>query len=366
MPRALPLFPVNRRHLDVLSTDIGIMQHAQEARPDPSHGYCTDDVARALLVDLLHQRELGWDAVETSVARNVAFMGEAFEASTGRFRNLRRADGVWLDVPGSEDADARALLALATVIGSAPTGSICSDATALFELAIPTASQVHSLRPLSSVILACEAAVCGGLVDEVMGTYRGAADDLWRSFGDLEADISWPWPGGVVTYENELPTQALLVAGHRLDRPDMIQAGLRVLDWLIEAQTNADGHLSSVGNQGWWPRGGVAARYDQQPISATTLLLAAETAFDKTGAPHYRDAVESAYSWFLGRNDVLTPVAEPANGACNDGIGPAGVSRNQGAESTLMWLIALEHVRGLRARTVRTDRLPRDAFGAMS
>jgi hypothetical protein len=364
--RALPLFPVNRRHLDVLTTDVGIMQHAQEARPDPSHGYCTDDVARALLVDLLHQRELGWEAVETSVARNVTFMGEAFEASTGRFRNLRRADGTWLDVPGSEDADARALRSLAEVIASAPAGSVLADATVLFERALSTASRVHFLRPLAGVILACDAAVRAGLVGDVMDVYRRVASELWRSFGDREVDTAWPWPENVITYENELPAQALLVAGHRLDRPNMIQAGLRVLDWLIEAQTNADGHLSSVGNAGWWPRGGVAARYDQQPISATTLLLAAETAFEETGAPRYEDAVESAYSWFLGRNDAHTPVAEPATGACNDGIGPAGVSRNQGAESTLMWLIALEHVRGLRARTLRTDRMPSDALAAVS
>ena len=94
----------------------------------------------------------------------------------------------------------------------------------------------------------------------------------------------------------------------------MVRAGLRVLDWLIDAQTNADGHLRSVGNAGWWPRGGQAARYDQQAISTTTLLLAAETAFEETGDPRYRDAMESAYGWFLGRNDAHAPVADPAIG----------------------------------------------------
>ena len=82
------------------------MQHARLAQPDPDHGYCTDDVARALLVDLLHQRELGWKAVEASAARNVRFLAEAYDPASGRFRNLRRDDGAWLDAPGSEDADA--------------------------------------------------------------------------------------------------------------------------------------------------------------------------------------------------------------------------------------------------------------------
>jgi hypothetical protein len=366
VPELFPLFPVNRRHLDILTTDIGIMQHAQGARPDPSHGYCTDDVARALLVDLLHQRVLGWQAVATSVARNVTFLREAFEGSTGRFRNLRRWDGAWLDLPGSEDADARALQALGEVIASAPDGTTRDDATVLFERALPTASLVSSLRPWATVVLAGDAAARAGMFELVADVYRRVADELWQSFADCETDADWPWPDTSVSYENELLPQALMVAGRRLDRPWMVEAGLRVLDWLIDAQTNEDGDLQSIGNAGWWPRGGHAARFDQQPISTTTLLLAAETAFEETAEPRYRDAMESAYGWFLGRNDAHAPVADPRSGAGADGIGPAGVSRNQGAESTLMWLVALEHIRDLRARDAQASPKPDDALAAVA
>jgi hypothetical protein len=366
VPELFPLFPVNRRHLDVLTTEIGIMQHAQGARPDPSHGYCTDDVARALLVDLLHQRELGWQAIATSVVRNVTFLAEALKGGTGRFRNLRRWDGDWLDLPGSEDADARALHALAQVMASAPAGSVRGEATALFERALPSASQVGSLRPLATVILACDAAASAGMFDGVADVYQRVANDLWQSFADREADAEWPWPDASVSYENELLPQALIVAGRRLDRPRLVRAGLHVLDWLIGAQTNGDGDLGCVGNAGWWPRGGVAARFDQQPISTTTLLLAAESAYEQTADPRYRDTMESAYGWFLGRNVAFTPVADPASGAGGDGIGPAGVSRNQGAESTLMWLIALEHIRALRARDGWSSARASDALATVA
>jgi hypothetical protein len=125
--------------------------------------------------------------------------------------------------------------------------------------------------------------------------------------------------------------------------------------------------LRTVGNAGWWPRGDHAAHYDQQPISTTTLLLAAEIAFEETADPRYRDAMESAYGWFLGRNDAHTPVADPISGAGADGVGPAGVSRNQGAESTLMWLIALEHIRDLRARDAQaTARRRGGTFAAVA
>lgn len=351
MPERFPLFPVRRDHLDVLTTEIAIMQHAQGARPDPSHGYCTDDVARALMVDLLHQHELGWEAVAQSIARNLTFLVEAFNQSTGRFRNLRRWDGMWLDSHGSEDANARALQALGQVIASAPVGSVRDDAVAVFERALPTASRVDLLRPRAAVVLACAEAARGGLLDEVVDVYERTAAALWQTFDSCGADTSWPWPETVVTYENELPAQALIVAGRRLGRPAMVGTGLRVLDWLIDTQTTADGQLRSVGNAGWWPQGGRPAQFDQQAISTTTLLLAAESALEQTGDARYEEAMESAYGWFLGRNDAHAPVADPASGAGADGIGPAGVSRNQGAESTLMWLLALEHMRGLRAGT---------------
>ena len=342
------LFPVSRKHLEALTTDIGIVQHAQGAEPDFDHGYCTDDVSRALLVDLLHHRELGWEAVEDSAARNVEFLAQAYVESSGRFRNFRSIDGSWLDIIGSEDANARALQALAEVIASAPSGVVRDTAVALFETALPTASLVGSLRPLAAVLLACDAAARAGMTGEVLDTYERVGNDLRGAFERCASSAHWPWPEDTVTYENELPVRALITAGRRMGDAWMESTGLRILDWLIDAQTADDGHLTSVGNAGWWPKGRQRARYDQQPISTTSLLLAADTAYEITGMPRYRLAMEMAYGWFVGRNDAHAPVAEPTTGACHDGIGPAGVNENQGAESTLMWLIAAEQMRALR------------------
>jgi hypothetical protein len=142
----------------------------------------------------------------------------------------------------------------------------------------------------------------------------------------------------------------MITGGTRLGEAEMVRLGCRVLDWLIEAQTASDEHLTTIGNQGWWPRDGVRARFDQQPIEATALLLAAEVAWEATHADRYRRAVEAAYAWFLGRNDLGLAIADPQEGGCRDGLTSVGVNHNQGAESTLMWLTALEHVRGMRGR----------------
>lgn len=360
------LFPVERQHLDVLTTDIGIMQHARGTWPDPDHGYCTDDVARALLVDLLHQRELGWQTVEPSAVRNMAFLAEAFLESSGRFRNFRRFDGPWLEMYGSEDANARALHALGEFIASAPSGSLRDDATTLFERALPMASQVGSLRPQAAVILACDAAARSGMGGNVLETYERVANGLRSAFKASESAPDWPWPDPTVTYENELLPRALIVAGRWMDDASIESTGLRVLDWLIDAQTAADGRLRSIGNAGWWPRNGRPARFDQQPISATSLLLAAGTAYEVTGLPRYRQSMEMAYAWFLGSNDAHSPVAVPLSGACHDGIGQAGVNENQGAESTLMWLIAAESIRALRDGSPAARHEPRALLAATS
>ena len=161
-------------------------------------------------------------------------------------------------------------------------------------------------------------------------------------------DDAWPWPEPILTYENGLPPRALIVAGRWLGSTPMVEAGRRALDWLIDIQTNDAGGFSPIGN-GWWPRGGERSRFDQQPIEATALLLAAEAAFDESGEERYAAAMERCYAWFLGGNDIGLPVADPARGAGFDGLEADRVNQNQGAESTLMWLIALEHIRRARA-----------------
>lgn len=347
MPDLAPLHPVNRAHLDALTDDVGIMQHAVGPDPDPAHGYCTDDVARALQVDLLHQRELGWDAVAPSAWRSMRFLDEAFDRATGRFRNFRRVDGSWLGGIASEDSQGRAMLALGWMIAEAPDPAMVASASSLFVQALPATQRLRALRAQSSVLLGCEAVMRSAPTARAALAVRLLANRLGSAFQGRTTS-AWPWPESRLTYENALPAQALIVAGRFVDSSRMLEAALGVLDWLIDSQTDPSGHLSPVGN-GWWPSGGTKSAFDQQPIEATALLLAAETAYEVTGADRYRAAMERAYAWFLGDNDLHVPIALPERGACFDGLTAQGVNTNQGAESTLMWLIALERIRAMRS-----------------
>jgi len=344
-----PLYPVSRHHLELLSGKLGVWQHANRERPDPAFGYCTDDVSRALNVDLLHSRELGWTAVSTSVRRHLTFIEEAAAGTGRRFRNFRAADGTWLELEGSEDCHGRAMASLAFTMNRAPDPQIREAARTLFVRALPAARSLRALRASASALLACDGAIDAGVGAGAEAAFGQFGERLAAAFRDVPFAPDWRWPEPTLTYENGLLPRALIVAGRRLGDASMTLGGCLVLDWLIEVQTSPGGVFSPVGNKGWWSRGGARSHFDQQPIEAMALLLAAETALTATGDERYRRAAEMAYGWFLGANDGAVAVAIPLTGACHDGLTPTGLNQNQGAESTLAWLTALEHMRALRA-----------------
>ncbi|HEX7490511.1 MAG TPA: hypothetical protein VF337_02275 [Candidatus Limnocylindrales bacterium] len=357
-----------------MSDDIGMWQHAKGSRPNPAFGYCTDDVARALVVDMLHRRAGETAELDAGIRRSLKFLSDGFDASSGRFLNMRTAEGDWLANEASEDCHARAMVGLAAVMAEMRDTEFSQWAGDLFVRTIPAAATFTALRPEAAVILACDAAVAAGLpADSLLdlSTSRLVASfDAKQAMPDelpvpkpgrlvaLPSDakvdrraaalLEWPWPEPVLTYENALVPHALIVAGMRLDDMSLVARGCAVLDWLIDVQSADDGSFSPIGNGNWWYRRGRRSRFDQQPIEAATMVSAAAAAFGATGRRRYLDAAEAAYGWFLGDNDVGIAMADPARGACSDGLSATGRSENQGAESTLMWLTTLEQMRALR------------------
>jgi hypothetical protein len=241
---------------------------------------------------------------------------------------------------------------------SVPDEAMRARAIALFGRALPAASRIKSPRAIASLVLGLAAvansAAKPGPIDPALAAMRADSVDLLRRLAtDLHARFlwsagpGWPWLEDSLTYENALIPRSLIVAGSMVKADVMLRIGLQVLDWLVSVQTSTAGHFSPIGN-GWWPRGGTRSQYDQQPIEATATLLAAEAALAATGDPRYRAVMELAYGWFLGRNDLGRPVAVPSRGGGCDGLTAKGINPNQGAESTLMWLMAAEHIRALR------------------
>lgn len=353
-----PLYAVSRTHLDRMTGPLGIWQHARGVEPDKTFGTCTDDVARALTVDLLHRRTLGWEAVSPTAHKSFDFLLAAFDATTGTFRNFRDADGQWLNETPSQDSQGRALLALGTVARDAPEVALRLNAQSLFAAALNGAARLTAPRAVASTVLGCAAALDAGMTGALPATFKLLTGRLGGAFSEVDLDGDWPWPEETLTYENALLPHALIVSARRLGDTRMRGVGLHILDWLIAVQTTRRRIFTPIGSDGWWMRGMPRSQFDQQPIEATALILAAAAAYATTQDAGYLRSAESAYAWFLGENDAGLMIADVLTGGSNDGLSEDHVNVNQGAESTLMWLTALETMRQLRtdAMTKRQTR----------
>lgn len=310
------------------------------------------------MVDLLHRRTLGWEAVSASARRSMDFLAAAFDPTTETFRNFRDADGEWLDEVASQDSQGRALLALGTAARDAPEVALRVDAQSLFAAALPGARRLTSPRAMASALLGCDAALAAGMAGETPRTFALLAGRLRSAFSELDLDGDWPWPEETLTYENALLPHALIVAGRRLGDARLRSVGLHVLDWLISVQTSRRGIFTPIGSDGWWSRGMTRSQFDQQPIEATALILAASAAYETTQDAGYLRSAEAAYAWFLGDNDAGLVIADVLTGGCHDGLSEHRVNANQGAESTLMWLTALETMRQLRTNAMAARQTP--------
>jgi glycosyltransferase involved in cell wall biosynthesis len=340
----------NFRHLLRMTDDVGILQHASLAIPLRSEGYCTDDNARALMVATWGSRAIDDQKHLVELAgRYLAFLLHAFDSSTGRFRNFMAYDRRFTDdARDTSDAHARALWGLGVAYAKAKEESQRVVAARLLQESLPAALRFEALRPMAYALLGLDAYLERFPGDT--GVKRARACLALRLFEHFEqnAKPAWPWPEDQLTYANAVLPHALLLAGKGLGRQDMVEAALRALGWLCSVQTS-HGSFEPVGNRGWFVRGGVKARFDQQPIEAESTLRACADTFSATGDRRWANEAKRAFDWFLGQNDLGIALYDAESGGSRDGLNADGVNPNRGAESTLSWLSSLLRMLGLRA-----------------
>ena len=341
----LDIPPLKFDHLRRLTDDVGILQHARGVVPNRAHGYCADDNARALIAVLMAQ-DLSPDDGELIElgCRYMSFLCHAFNEQTGRFRNFMDYDRRWLEESGSEDSHGRAIWSLGLIVAAEKPSALSEVALELFERAAPPMKDFRSARACAFGLLGFHAYLSRFRGDSEV---RRLCDVLANRLFDLHrsnATEDWPWLENKVTYANGKISQALLRSGHALDHQEMFDAGLHSLSWLVRQQTHRDGHFSLIGNQGWLSRQGMRGCFDQQPIEALTMIEACLEAYRLTQDETWVTTAHTCFEWFLGRNDMQALIYDYKSGGCCDGLTANGVNRNQGAESTLAWLLSLLHI----------------------
>ncbi|MEM1353850.1 MAG: hypothetical protein AAGH88_03095 [Planctomycetota bacterium] len=341
---------IDLSHLIRLTDDTGLFQHALYAVPDPTHGYCIDDNARALLACVRYLHQVGEDPrVSSLMRRYLAFVAYAYNAERGLFRNFMSYDRRWLETRGSEDSQGRTAWALGLTVRDARATDVRDLAGDLFRKALPGLGGLGHIRSWAFALLGLNA-----YLDYEPGyapalalrkRFAAALHQAYRA----RATPDWPWWEDLVTYDNAKLGQALFQTGQALGDNTMCGDAATALRWLIDQQTavgdNGHTHLSIIGNDGWLKPGVARAVYDQQPLEAWALVeacavLANGLACDRETASYWRSRAMWCLGWFLGANDAGQPLADLATAGCRDGLQASGPNANQGAESTLSWLLA--------------------------
>lgn len=355
-PKATDTLPaLNTSHLLSMTDDTGMLQHAIFSLPNSLEGYTTDDNARALVVTiLLAASSVPHNHDHAALShRYLAFLWFAFHEKEGRFRNFLSYDRIWQEEIGSEDSHGRALWALGTVLGHSEDAGLRGAAGRLFEAAVPATLTFSSPRAWAFSVLGMQAYLDWFPGDRAIQNARNLLANRLLDIYERSHTETWRWFETSLSYSNARLSQALLVAGWRSQNQRMVEAGRESLHWLINVQHHqGDDLFVPIGSRGFFVQGGEKARFDQQPVEACATISACLLAFHLTGEKYWLDEAWCAFRWFLGENDLQVPLYDAATGGCRDGLHPDRVNENQGAESTLSFLMALLEMRGIETHTI--------------
>jgi glycosyltransferase involved in cell wall biosynthesis len=339
-PRELP--PMKLSHLSRMTDSTGVFQHAAFSVPNFAEGYCTDDNARAFILAVL-LGELGEDPerVRALATTSGAFLHYAFDFETKRFHNHLSFDRHWLDEQGSEDCQGRALWALGMGVGRSHFRSFQVMAGQLFALALPALTGFTSPRAWAFGLIGIHEYLRrlsgDSLVNQTRETLTCRLMDLFAA----NPHPDWQWFEEELSYDNAKLAHALIVSGHATGQTAVLQCGLDALRWLTALQMSEKGHFRPIGSNGFYRRGGTRANFDQQPVEAHATVSACLDAYRATSDVWWYEQAQRAFDWFIGWNDLGIELYVPGTGGCRDGLHVDRVNGNQGAESTLAFLLSL-------------------------
>lgn len=342
-----PLPELRLDHLMRMTDDLGILQHAVFQIPNYTEGYTTDDNARALLFALrIHPSNPPnhWPAEEL-ISRYLAFLWYAFNPTSKRFRNFLSYERHWPEEYGSEDSQGRALWALGVALGQMRNENYSGVTSRLYEASLPVVLESTSPRTWAFSLMGIHAYLGRFPGDR---TVRDIGEVMAERLADLYrtcSDVNWCWFEDTVSYSNARLPHALLLASQWTGKEEYASIGFETLDWLALIQTSKEGHYAPIGSNGFYRRGKIKARFDQQPVEAGAMVSACLEAYRMSKNEFWMEEAKRAFGWFLGENDLGLPLYDPNTGGCRDGLHCDRINRNQGAESTLSFLTALVEMR---------------------
>nr|WKN35425.1 glycosyltransferase family 4 protein [Tunicatimonas sp. TK19036] len=343
-------------HVGRLTDDTGIVQHAKYGIPNLKEGYCLDDNARALIMILMaYQRNKSQEALDL-LPIYLSFINY-MQRDDGNFRNFLSFSRGYLDEVGSEDSFGRTVWALGYLVHCAPNSSYREFAGELFFRSVPHFRALHHLRGIANTIIG---------ISYYLKVHPDD-DQLLRELVDLTVPLmnayrkhrgpNWSWFEEKLTYDNAILPLALLHSCEITGDENVKQVAMESLEFLDDL-TMKSGFLNPIGSYGWYHRGGEVPVFDQQAIETMAMVLMYLQAYQSTHHPEYIEKMFVSFQWFLGENILRVPLYDHETKGCCDGLQETALNRNQGAESTLAYLIS--HLTVLKGLEVEHEYIPVD------
>lgn len=335
-PEVMPKFSLG--HVIRLTDDTGIVQHAKYGIPNLKEGYCLDDNARALIMALMaHKRNNSKEAFDL-LPIYLSYI-HYMQTDDGNFRNFLSFNRMYLDDVGSEDSFGRTIWALGYLIGGASSNSYREFATEIFQKSFAHFRALKYLRGMANTIIGIAHYLKVHQTDEGMVKEMvRLTQPLVEAYENTRAD-DWEWFEEGMTYDNAILPLALLHSCEITGDERVKEIALTTMGFL-DKLTLSNGYLSPVGNDGWYYRGGAFPTFDQQAIETMAMVLMHFQAYQIFRKPEHIEKMFLCYKWFLGENTLRAPLYDHETKGCCDGLLPTGINRNQGAESTLAYLIS--------------------------
>lgn len=335
-PQILPPFLL--LHIKHLTDDTGIIQHAKFGIPNLKEGYCLDDNARALLMVLMTYKQKK-DPLALELAPIYLSYIHYMQNKDGTFRNFLSFNRSFLDKVGSEDSFGRTIWALGYLLGNAPNNAFYQSGSLIFFDAAPNFEKIKSIRGIANVIIGISYYLKSKPDDQSMiDILKNLTNKLIKHYNENNTS-EWKWFEQLLAYDNGMLPLSLLHSVEILKDENIMKVAVESMNFLTE-NTLKNENLSIIGNENWYKKGGERSMFSQQPIDALAMILMYHQAFKITKDKEYIRKLFSCFMWFLGDNDIGTNLYDFETKGCYDGFDANGVNQNQGAESSLAYLIS--------------------------
>jgi glycosyltransferase involved in cell wall biosynthesis len=335
-PLTLPPFLLD--HIQRLTDDTGIIQHAKYGIPNLKEGYCLDDNARALLMVLMTYKRTKHPLALKLSPTYLSYINYMQNAD-GAFRNFLSFNRNFLDEVGSEDSFGRAIWSLGYLLGNAPNDAYYQTGREIFFDAVPNFTKLKSIRSIANTMVGiCHYLKSNPNDEAITQILRQLSERLMTDY-EINCQDNWRWFEQLLAYDNAFLPLAMLHAAEFLDDERIYEIGMESMNFLTDI-TFANGYLSIIGNENWYKLDNEQSKFGQQPLDALAMVLMFHQAFRLTKNTDYITKLYTSFMWFLGENDLRISLYDFETKGCCDGLESYGVNRNQGAESTLAYLIS--------------------------